>query len=179
MGSNFLNGSIPISLGNLKNLSVLYLYKNQLSGFIPKEIGYLRVQNLSHNRLQGHIPLELGNLSVVESLDLSSNHISGAMPQNEPFLKAGTYTPPQFPPASVCSSASRCVEGLNLTAAACWHCSLVATSHEMYLERSARGMDEEVQVSILVMASYLTLSQEQHQVFMKNRKKKERSMIEP
>ncbi|WVZ15792.1 hypothetical protein V8G54_013358 [Vigna mungo] len=61
----------------------LQLKSNNLTGEIPKEIGYLVglvSLNLSRNHLRGEIPSEIGNLSSIESLDLSRNHISGAIP---------------------------------------------------------------------------------------------------
>jgi len=59
------------------------LSSNNLTGEIPKEIGYLAglvCLNLSRNYLSGEIPLEIGNLSSLESLDLSRNRISGGIP---------------------------------------------------------------------------------------------------
>src|SRR5690349_18274190 len=45
LGFNNLNGTIPPSLGNLKNLNTLYLPSNQLKGAIPSSIANL--SNLS------------------------------------------------------------------------------------------------------------------------------------
>ncbi|XP_027924060.1 receptor-like protein EIX2 [Vigna unguiculata] len=59
------------------------LSSNNLTGEIPKEIGYLVglvSLNLSRNNLSGKIPSEMGNLSFLESLDLQRNHISGEIP---------------------------------------------------------------------------------------------------
>ncbi|XP_047147539.1 receptor-like protein EIX2 [Vigna umbellata] len=64
-------------------LKSIDLSSNNLTGEIPKEIGYLIglvSLNLSRNHLSGEIPSEIGNLSSLESLDLSRNHISGAIP---------------------------------------------------------------------------------------------------
>jgi Leucine-rich repeat (LRR) protein len=83
LGSNRLRGSIPAELGNLSNLSWLFLYNNQLSGSIPAELGNLsnlwRLY-LDNNQLSGSIPAEMGNLSNLESLDLSNNQLSGSIP---------------------------------------------------------------------------------------------------
>ena len=62
LNENQLNGEIPEELGNLSNLSELYLYENQLSGEIPEELGNL--SNLTElqlccNELSGEIPSEL------------------------------------------------------------------------------------------------------------------------
>ena len=64
-------------------LKSIDLSSNNLTGEIPKEIGYLAglvCLNLSRNYLSGEIPLEIGNLSSLESLDLSRNRISGGIP---------------------------------------------------------------------------------------------------
>lgn len=56
---------------------------NNLTGEIPKEIGYLLglvSLNLSRNHLSGEIPSEIGNLSSLDSLDLSRNHLTGQIP---------------------------------------------------------------------------------------------------
>jgi len=65
------------------NLKSIDLSSNNLTGEIPKEIGYLAglvSLNLSQNYLSGEIHLEIGNLSSLESLDLSRNRISGGIP---------------------------------------------------------------------------------------------------
>ena len=80
---NQLSGSIPSELGNLANLTLLLLHKNQLSGSIPSELGkltnleYLRLQN---NKLSGSIPVELGDLTNLKGLYLYFNQLSGSIP---------------------------------------------------------------------------------------------------
>ncbi|KAL2334855.1 hypothetical protein Fmac_016068 [Flemingia macrophylla] len=67
------------------NRNSIDLSCNNLTGEIPKEVGYLLgliSLNLSGNNLSGEIPLEIGNLSLLESLDLSRNHLSGAIPSS-------------------------------------------------------------------------------------------------
>ncbi|XP_027924118.1 receptor-like protein EIX2 [Vigna unguiculata] len=64
-------------------LKSIDLSSNNLTGEIPKEIGYLAglvSLNLSRNYLSGEIPSEMGDLSSLESLDLSRNRISGGIP---------------------------------------------------------------------------------------------------
>ncbi len=81
---NHLHGSIPPELGNISDLSRLYLRENQLSGSIPKELGNLSnlcELVLDHNQLSGSIPPGIGNLSNLESLDLSRNQLSGRIPK--------------------------------------------------------------------------------------------------
>ncbi|XP_022634573.1 receptor-like protein 12 [Vigna radiata var. radiata] len=64
-------------------LKSIDISSNNLSGEIPKEIGYLVgliSLNLSRNNLRGEIPCEIGNLRSLDSLDLSRNHFSGKIP---------------------------------------------------------------------------------------------------
>ena len=69
----------------------LHLYRNQLTGEIPAELGELtnlRLLSLSSNQLTGEIPAELGSLPSLESLYLSGNQLVGCMPEglrNIPF----------------------------------------------------------------------------------------------
>jgi len=83
IGNNQLTGSIPPEIGNLTNLTGLWLYGNELSGEIPPEIGNLT--NLSYldlfnNHLTGSIPPEIGNLTNLTYLDLQFNQLSGSIP---------------------------------------------------------------------------------------------------
>lgn len=88
---NKLSGSIPPELGDLTNLTHLFLGfeleggggGNQLRGDIPPELGNLtNLQGLyiSNNQLSGSIPSALGNLTNLQSLDLSYNHLNGNIP---------------------------------------------------------------------------------------------------
>ena len=80
---NQLSGFIPEELGYLSNLAGLFLYDNQLSGFIPPELGIinsLHYMILYGNQLWGAIPPALGNLSSLYDLNLSSNQLSGSIP---------------------------------------------------------------------------------------------------
>ncbi len=83
LSNNELTGSIPSSLGNLTNLTYLLLSNNQLSGSIPSSLGDL--SNLNHllitnNLLSGSIPTSLGNLSNLNDLWLGSNDLTGSIP---------------------------------------------------------------------------------------------------
>ncbi|XP_059292503.1 probable leucine-rich repeat receptor-like protein kinase At1g35710 [Lycium ferocissimum] len=53
--NNLFSGSIPITLGDLTELKILYLYHNQLSGPIPSELGSLK--NLSDLELSNNRPI--------------------------------------------------------------------------------------------------------------------------
>ena len=65
LGNFGLTGSIPPEIGNLTNLTQLYLSYNQLTGEIPPEIGNLTnltTLYLQHNNLTGEIPPEVCDL---------------------------------------------------------------------------------------------------------------------
>uniref|UniRef100_A0A803QA49 Leucine-rich repeat-containing N-terminal plant-type domain-containing protein n=1 Tax=Cannabis sativa TaxID=3483 RepID=A0A803QA49_CANSA len=68
---------------NLGLLRIIDLSSNKLNGEIPIEVTNLvqLVQlNLSRNELSGNIPKKMGSLSKLESLDLSHNKLSGKIP---------------------------------------------------------------------------------------------------
>ncbi len=77
---NNLTGSIPPEIGSLANLRELGLGSNDLTGNIPPEIGRLanlEALSLSRNNLTGSIPPEIGNLANLRRLWLSSNDLTG------------------------------------------------------------------------------------------------------
>ncbi|XP_062229021.1 LRR receptor-like serine/threonine-protein kinase HSL2 [Phragmites australis] len=79
---NQLTGEIPESLGNLKNLTLMFLYKNQLTGTIPASIGLLpklRDIRIFNNQLSGELPPELGKHSPLANLEVGNNHLSGPL----------------------------------------------------------------------------------------------------
>ena len=80
---NELSGPIPPELGNLSDLGLLSLGGTEISGPIPPELGNLsnlRSLFLESNELSGPIPPELGNLSNLRSLFLGWNELSGSIP---------------------------------------------------------------------------------------------------
>ena len=84
LSDNELTGSIPVELGNLTNLTGLYLSDNELTGSIPAELGKLTSLtslSLSRNKLTGSIPAELSKLTNLTSLSLSGNELTGCIPQ--------------------------------------------------------------------------------------------------
>ncbi|KAI8925396.1 hypothetical protein BC831DRAFT_505043 [Entophlyctis helioformis] len=83
LSNNNLDGKIPVELGSLVNLIELRLSQNQLSGTIPLELGNLvnlTFLNLNNNKLEGNIPTELGKLMYLTWLDLSNNRLQGNIP---------------------------------------------------------------------------------------------------
>ncbi len=80
-----LTGEIPPEIGNLINLTSLYLFGNYIYGEIPSEIGNLT--NLTYlglwdNQLNGEIPIEIGNLVNLNSFLLHENQLSGSIPSS-------------------------------------------------------------------------------------------------
>ncbi|GLU19538.1 hypothetical protein SLE2022_357840 [Rubroshorea leprosula] len=71
--------------GNLRNLRIIDLSSNKLTGEIPVQISGLieMVQlNLSRNQLTGRMPAVIGQMRELESLDLSWNQLSGHPPES-------------------------------------------------------------------------------------------------
>ncbi|KAG6605082.1 putative LRR receptor-like serine/threonine-protein kinase, partial [Cucurbita argyrosperma subsp. sororia] len=83
LSNNKLNGSIPASFGQLIRLSVLDLARNELTGSIPlsvSSLGNLSFLDLSSNRLDGSVPPLFGSLRQLQQLNLSSNNLSSSLP---------------------------------------------------------------------------------------------------
>jgi len=83
LSGNQLHGTIPSSVGNLVNLTSLYLDDDGLSGTIPASIGNLvrlTTLNLGDNQLSDVIPFSIGNLTRLGYLQLGNNQLSGKIP---------------------------------------------------------------------------------------------------
>lgn len=83
LADNSLNGTIPSSLGELSHLSALDLSSNALVGSIPSSFTSLKnlsTLNISSNSLSGSVPLGIGTLSGLRHLNLSGNQLSGSLP---------------------------------------------------------------------------------------------------
>ncbi|GMH00352.1 hypothetical protein Nepgr_002191 [Nepenthes gracilis] len=115
MGNNdFDEGGIPENLGNLKNLTLLYLpncnrkgeipesffglkklvtldlSRNKISGKISRSISELveltKIE-LFANNMTGEIPPELANLTLLQEIDISANQFYGKLPPELGSLK--------------------------------------------------------------------------------------------
>jgi len=87
--SNKMSGEIPISIGNCQNLQYLNASENFLQGQIPLSVGQLNglsVLDLSHNNFSGRIPDFLGNMRGLATLSLSFNNFEGEAPKDGIFL---------------------------------------------------------------------------------------------
>jgi len=107
LNNNFLEGSLPHSLGELYHLDVssndiqsslpavfwtnafimqtMDLSNNNFMGTIPTEIGLVTnasYMNLAGNNLRGSIPAELEKLTKLETFSLESNELTGTIPSN-------------------------------------------------------------------------------------------------
>ena len=82
---NFLDGTIPSSIGLLGNLEVLLLNNNRFSGELPTTLGTLSNLNflrVADNHLVGHIPSALSTLANLWILDLGQNDLTGSIPSS-------------------------------------------------------------------------------------------------
>lgn len=82
---NNMEGNLPSSLKQLKDLEVLELSFNKLNGPIPAELvelKKLKVLIFNGNNLTGEIPSNIGNIKSLTQLQLSSNQLSGEIPES-------------------------------------------------------------------------------------------------
>ncbi|KAK9175200.1 hypothetical protein WN944_027206 [Citrus x changshan-huyou] len=85
LSENPLDGVLPSSIGNLSvSVEEIYMYKCNIHGRIPKEIGNLinlTTLSLGYNNLSGSLPITLGRLKKLQGLDLQNNKFEGPIPQ--------------------------------------------------------------------------------------------------
>ncbi|KAI0519374.1 hypothetical protein KFK09_006820 [Dendrobium nobile] len=81
--NNDLNGSLPSSVGNLKQITTLILAGCSFSGIIPQELHSLEKLSflaLNSNKFTGSIPPSISLLSNLYWLDLADNKLTGPIP---------------------------------------------------------------------------------------------------
>ncbi|KAG2690919.1 hypothetical protein I3760_09G212600 [Carya illinoinensis] len=82
LSDNYFSGPIP-SLSMAKNLNVIYLFNNNLTGDITStdwaKLQNLEVLHLENNFLTGNIPVSLFSLPLLQILILSNNSFSGQL----------------------------------------------------------------------------------------------------
>ncbi|KAK9233245.1 hypothetical protein WN943_023494 [Citrus x changshan-huyou] len=84
LGFNNLQGNIPSSFGNCKNLMLLNVSNNKLTGTSSPQLLEITTLSillgLSDNLFSGSIPPKVGNLKTIIHLDISRNRFSGEIP---------------------------------------------------------------------------------------------------
>ncbi|KAK4376612.1 hypothetical protein RND71_002908 [Anisodus tanguticus] len=79
---NKLQDVIPLEIGELKQLTHLYLSFNNFKGEIPKELANLpelRYLHLHEIHFTGRIPSELGTLQYLRHVDVGNNRLVGTI----------------------------------------------------------------------------------------------------
>ncbi|XP_062207649.1 receptor protein-tyrosine kinase CEPR2-like [Phragmites australis] len=90
LGQCNLRGDIPASVFDLLSLGTLDFSRNQITGVFPKAISKLRNLwkiELYQNNLTGEIPSELATLTLLSEFDVSRNHLAGMLPKEISGLK--------------------------------------------------------------------------------------------
>ncbi|PIA42275.1 hypothetical protein AQUCO_02000022v1 [Aquilegia coerulea] len=86
LSKNSIEGTLPTSLGNMKDLVVLDFSSNKFSGEIPDNwalnLKQLKGLILSNNNLHGGISSSLFNLTFLDTLRLSDNQFTGNIPNH-------------------------------------------------------------------------------------------------
>ncbi|PHU19048.1 hypothetical protein BC332_10199 [Capsicum chinense] len=82
--SGLCNGIIPQEIGNLVNLVLLAMERNQITGSVPNSIfniSSLQILSLSMNNLSGFLSWEIGNLTKMQHLQINENKLIGEIPK--------------------------------------------------------------------------------------------------
>ncbi|KAH0986128.1 hypothetical protein GBA52_013305 [Prunus armeniaca] len=83
VSENHLNGTIPLSICNMKDMGVISLRNNQLFGEFPQQWSLwseIWVIDVSHNNLSGNIPSSMGIPSSLEHFKVNNNNLGGEIP---------------------------------------------------------------------------------------------------
>jgi hypothetical protein len=83
--SNYLSGSLPVQLGQLKNLLYLYARRNDLTMDLTDLMASGNLKSifalwLDSNNISGRIPTSIGLLTDLASLSITTSTLSGAIP---------------------------------------------------------------------------------------------------
>ncbi|XWS24747.1 hypothetical protein CRYUN_Cryun27aG0010300 [Craigia yunnanensis] len=82
-GNHCDEGEIPESIGNLKNLTRLFLAKSNLRGQIPEsifELKALQTLDISRNNISGDFPWSISKLQNLTKIELYFNNLTGELP---------------------------------------------------------------------------------------------------
>ncbi|XP_021813238.1 LRR receptor-like serine/threonine-protein kinase FLS2 [Prunus avium] len=85
ISENHLNGTIPPSICNMQNLTVLSLRSNHFSGKFPhtwSSWSQITIVDAAYNNLSGNIPTSMGILSTLEILKLNNNNFGDKIPDS-------------------------------------------------------------------------------------------------
>ncbi|NOT36680.1 MAG: T9SS type A sorting domain-containing protein [Saprospiraceae bacterium] len=83
LNNNNLTGFIPNEIGGLGSLSKLFLFSNSLEGSLPATIGSLSELvelNLEGNKISGVIPNTIASLTKLTFISLASNQLQSSIP---------------------------------------------------------------------------------------------------
>jgi Leucine-rich repeat (LRR) protein len=83
LDSNRIESSIPSALGSLSKLSELVLYRNALTGYLPKSFSNLvnlTTLHLSDNIFSGPL-LDVDSISNLRTFRVDGNNFSGTIPK--------------------------------------------------------------------------------------------------
>lgn len=90
LSNNNLQGKIPITIGNLRNLETLNLSHNNITGKIPglfRKFKNLKEVNFEGNQLVGNIPSAIDKIENLQELNLNNNRLEGTLPKSISNLK--------------------------------------------------------------------------------------------
>ncbi|KAJ0699645.1 putative leucine-rich repeat-containing, plant-type, leucine-rich repeat domain superfamily [Helianthus annuus] len=143
--NNSFQGSIPVTVGDLKLIQLVNLSHNALSGPLPVSVGKLinlESLDLSVDKLSGSIPPQLASLSFLSVLNLSYNELSGRIPRGSQF--------DTFRDSSFIGNQGLCGTPLNKS------CSVNATS-ELPRETDEDGSDLYVSIGVGFVVGFVMI----------------------
>ncbi|GMI83222.1 C-terminally encoded peptide receptor 2 [Hibiscus trionum] len=82
-GNHYDEGEVPESIGNLKNLTWLFLAKSNRRGQIPEsifELNALQTLDISRNKISGDFPSSISKLKNLTKIELFFNNFTGELP---------------------------------------------------------------------------------------------------